>query len=304
MLSAAQKSDAAKETSHPGTSGSDESTDGETASEGSSNNQQDVKDGNAAGSSPNNPPSTKVVDVDGTKHTVIAQGGAPVIDGTTLSADGSPKTLDGQVVSAVNGGLVIGSQTVHLGSDPTPNLGHDQRETFTANGQTFTAAPGSSKGEIIIDGTTVSAGHAAVTVNGATISAGSDGLVVDGSTVSYADVTGSSHPAVVTLGSDVATASTVSSGVFAIGTVTLTVGESGTTISGHTISAAPSGIVVDGGSASTSVTGTQESQDPQGTGSTSSGLQSDTPSVAASGAGKLDVVHWVVLVACGFVLAL
>lgn len=173
--------------------------------------------------------------------------------------------------------------------------------TFTANSQTFTAAPGSKTGEIIIDGATISAGHAAVTVNGAAISAGSSGFVVDGSTVSYAAITGSNRPAVVTLGSDVATASTISSGVFAIGTVTLTAGKSGTTISGHTVSADPSGIVVDGGSASTSATGTQDLQEPQVTGSSSSGPQSDVPSAAESGATKTDVFKWAILAVCSFV---
>jgi hypothetical protein len=304
LLSVVLQSDAAKETSLPGPSGSGDSIDGNTGSKGSSSNQQDNNDGGTVGSSPNDSPSTQVVDIDGTKHTVVAQQGAPVIDGTTLPADGSPKTIDGQVVSAVDGGVAVGSQTVRLASDPTPSLENGQKVTFTANGQTFTAAPGSSKGEIIVDGATISAGEAAVTVKGATISAGSDGIVVDGSTVSYADITGSSRPALVTLGSDVATASTISSGVFAIGTVTLTAGESGTTILGHSISAAPSGIVVDGGSSSTSSTETQDSPEPQGTGSTRSGTPSVTPSTAASGGAKLDIKTWAVLVVCGIMLGL
>jgi hypothetical protein len=243
-----------------------------------------------------------VVEIDGTKHTVVAQDGAPVIDGTTLPADGSPKTIDGQVVSAVDGGVVVGTQTVRPASDPTQSLEDVQKVTFTANSQTFTAAPGNSNGEIVIDGATVSAGHTAVTVNGAAISAGPDGFGVDGSTVSYADITSSSHPAVVTLGSDVATVSRISSGVFAIGTVTLTAGEPGTTISGHTISAGPSGIVVDDGSSSTSATGTQESQEPQGTRSTTSGPESDAPSAAASGAAKLNVFKWTILAICSIAL--
>ena len=304
MLNATPQNDAAKETSRPSAGGSDGSVDGQSESEGNTNDQQHGENGDAAGSDSNDAPSTQVVDIDGTKHTVVAQSDEPVVDGTTLPADGSPKTIDGQVFSAVDGGVAVGSQTVRLASDPTQSLENVEKVTFTANSQTFTAAPGSSNGEIVIDGATISAGHAAVTVNGAAISAGSDGFVVDGSTVSYADITRSSRPAVVTLGSDVATASTISSGVFAIGTVTLTAGESGTTISGHTISAAPSGIVVDGGSASTSVTGTQQSQHPQGTGSASPGPQSDIPSAAASGATKLDAIQWAILVACGFVLLL
>ena len=301
VLNAIPQNDATKETGPSESGGSDESAAGQSQAKGNSNDQEE---GEAAGSSSNNPPSTQVVEIDGTKHTVVAQDGAPVIDGTTLAADGTPKTIDGQVVSAVDGGVVVGTQTVRPTNDPTQSLEDIQKVTFTANSQTFTAAPGSTNGEIIIDGATISAGHAAVTVNGAAISAGSSGFVVDGSTVSYADITGSSRPAVVTLGSEVATASTISSGVFAIGTVTLTAGESGTTISGHTISAGPSGIVVDGGSSSTSATGTQELQEPQGTGSSSSAPQSDDPSAAESGATKPGVFKWAILALCSFVLVL
>jgi hypothetical protein len=143
-----------------------------------------------------------------------------------------------------------------------------------------------------------------VTVNGATISAGSDGLVVDGSTMRYTYTTGSNDPAVITIGSDVATASTISSDVFAIGTVTLTAGEAGTTISGHSVSAASSGIVVDGGPISTSATETRETQEAQGTGSTLSGTHSSVPSASSSGAAKLEALHCAVLVICGFILAL
>lgn len=298
VLNATPQNDAAKETSLPGSGGSDESVDGQPESEGNTNDRQDGKNGDAAGSNSNKPPSTQVVDIDGTKHTVVAQNDVPVVDGTTLPADGSPKTIDGQVLSAVDGGVAVGSQTVRLASDPTQSLEDVQKVTFTANSQTFTVAPGSSNGDIIIDGATISAGHAAVTVDGVAISAGSDGFVVDGSTVSYADITSSSLPAVVTLGSDVATASTISSGVFAISTVTLTAGGSGTTLSGHSISAASSGIVVDGGSASTTASGTQESREPQGTGSTTSGTQSEISSAAASGVAKLDIFTWAVLAVC------
>ena len=299
VLNASSQNDAGKEAgvSEPG--GSDESAEGLSNGDGEVSDQGD---GEAAGSRGSNSPSTQVVEIDGTKHTVVAQDGAPVIDGTTLLADGSPKTIDGQVISAVDGGVVFGTQTVRLASDPTKSLEDIQKVTFTANSQTFTAASGSANGEIIVDGATLSGGHAAVTVNDATISAGSDGFVVDGSTVRYADITGSSRPTVVTLGSGVATASTISSGIFAIGSVTLTAGESGTTLSGHTISAAPSGIVVDGDSSSTSATGTQESQEPQGTGSTSSGSESNAPSAAASRAANLDVFKWTSLAVCIFTL--
>jgi hypothetical protein len=204
----------------------------------------------------------------------------------------------------VAGGVIIGSQTVHLSSGPSTSPEDGQNLEFVANSQTFTAVPGSSKGEVIIDGVTVTAFHSAVTVHGATISAGSDGFVVDESTLSQADTTGSNLPAVITIGSDVATASTMSSGVFAIGTVTLTAGEAGTTISGHSVSAVSSGIVVDGGSTSASATGTQQTQGSQGTGNSPPGTQSSVASASSSDAAKLDTLRWAVLVICSFALML
>jgi hypothetical protein len=390
VLTAAQQSDAAKETTLPEAGGTDDPADGNFEGETNASGQQDESDGNAAGPNSKNSPPTQVVDIDGTKHTVVAQDSAPVIDDMTVPTDGSPKTIDGQVVSAVDGGLIIGTETIRLGGgqsagpeasqkmiltangqtftalpasssgaviidgtmiavgqaaatlqgatvsaapggivvdgstatygDQTAVLVDNHRMMFTANGQTFTALPASSSGAVIIDGTTIavgqaaatlhgatisaapngivvdgsteiysdqtavlvdsqqvtftadgqtftvspasggraaivdgttiSVGHAAATLHGATISAASDGIIVDGSMVSYAEASGVGRPAVLALGSNVATASEVSSGVFAIGTVTLTAGDSGTTISGHVVSAASDRIVVDGSTVS------------------------------------------------------
>jgi putative intracellular protease/amidase len=438
VLSAAQQSEAAKETTLPGAGETDDPADGNSEGEESASGQQDEGGSNAAGSDSKNPPPTQVVDIDGTKHTVDAQDGAPVIDGTPVPTGGSPKTINGQVVSAVDGGIIVGTETIRLGSaqsaglaasykmiltahgqtftaspassggaviidgitiavgqaaatlhgaiisaasgglvvdgstatysdqtasfvdrqrmtftangqiftaspassggavvidgttiavgqaaatlhgatisaasnglvvdgstmaysDQTAVLADNHRLTFTADGQTFTASPTSNGGAIVVDGTTISVGHPAATLNGATISAASNGIVVDGSTMSYADASGSGRPAVLTLGSNIATASEVSSGVFAIGTVTLTAGQSGTTISGHIVSAASTGIVVDGASTSTDASGTQ------GTQGTSSGSQPDATSVTVSGAAKAYVIQWAVIVGCGLVLLL
>jgi hypothetical protein len=507
VLTAALQSDAAKETTLPDGGATSDPAKGKSEGEHNANGQENEGDSNTAGSDSKNPPPTQVVEIDGTKHTVAAQNGAPVVDGTTVPTDGSPKTIDRQVVSAVEGGIAIGTETVRLGGgqfavpeasqnmiltvhgqtftaspastggaliidgitiavgqtattlhdatisaasdgivvdgstatyndqtavpvdnhemtftangqtftaspatsggavviggttitvsqaaatlhgvtisavsggivvdgstatygDQTAVLVDSQKVTFMAQGQTFTASPASSGGAIIIDGTTISVGHAAATLHGAIISAASDGLVVDGSTVSYADASGSPHPAVITLGSsiatasavssgvfaigtvtltagesgttvsghvvsaasdgivvdgstvsyadatasgrpavltlgsNVATASQVSSGVFAIGTVTLTAGESGTTISGHVVSAASTGIVIDGASTSTDASGTQGEQ---GTQSTSSGSEPDATSLTASGAANDYIIQWAVMMGCGLVFLL
>jgi len=239
----------------------------------------------------------QVVEIDGKTHTIAAQNGVAAIDGTPLPTDGSPITIDGKSVGAVDGAVVIGTQTVDLAGDQTAN---SQAAVFTANGQAFTAVPGSSSGAAVVDGTTLSVGGQAVTAHGATISAASNGVVADGSTIGYEDAGSTASPAVLTFGSNVVTASAVGSDVFAIGTVTLTAGGSDATISGHTVSAASSGIVVDGSSSSTDARETQSSQATQST----SIDQAGQSSVAGSEASKLHDMHWAVLLGSGLLLLL
>jgi hypothetical protein len=239
----------------------------------------------------------QVIDVDGITHTIAEQNGVPVIDGTPLPTDGSPVTIDGQSVNVVDGGVVIGTQTVHLTSDQAAD---SQAAVFTANGHAFTAVPGSNSGVAVVDGTTLSVGGQAVTVQGATISAASNGVVVDGSTINYEDASFTASSAVLTLGSNIATASAIGSDVFVIGTVTLTAGGPDATISGHTVSAASTGVVIDGSSSSTS---TRETQSPQAT-QTASTDQDGQSTAAGSEASKLHAMHWAVLLGCGLLLLL
>ena len=206
-------------------------------------------------------------------------------------------SVDGQSVSAVDGGVIIGTQTVDLASHHTAD---SRAAVFTANGQAFTAVSGSDSGVAIIGGTTLSVGGQAVTVQGATISAVSNGVVVDGSTIGYENASPTASPAVLTLGSNIATASAIGSDVFAIGTVTLTAGGSDATISGYIVSAATTGIVVDGSSSSKEASKTQSSQATQ----TTSTDQNDQPTAAGSEASKFDAIHWAALVGCGFLLLL
>lgn len=273
--------------------------DTESNGQQTSSDDQDSGENNGAGASSDahKGSAEQVVSIDGKTHTIAEQNGMPAIDGTPLPTDGSPVTVDGQSVKVVDGGIVIGTRTVELTSEQTAD---SQAAVFTANGQAFTAVDGSNNGIAIIDGTTLSVGGQAVTAHGATISAASNGVVVDGSTIEYGDAGPTASPAVLTLGSNILTASAVASDIFAIGTVDLTAGGSDATISGHTLSAASTGIVVDGSSSSTDASETQSSQAAQ----TTSSEQNGQSSTEGSDATKLHTMHWAALIGCAVLLLL
>jgi hypothetical protein len=287
-----------------GNSDSDESNGHQTGSNNQnsdSDNSDDGDDSNdaSAGSNANAGSVEQVVNVDGKTHTVAKQNGVTIIDGTQLPTDGSPMTVHGQSVKAVDGGVVIGTQTVELVGGQTA---YSQAAVFTANGQAFTAVRGSTSGVAVVYGTTLSVGGHAVTAHGATISAASNGVVVDGSTIDYEDAssTGDAKPAVLTLGSNAVTASAVGSGRYAFGTVTLTAGGPDATISGHTVSAATSGVVIDGSSSLSDASKTQSSQATQ---STSNGPDGQSPA-EGSEASKLCAIYWAALMGCVLLLLL
>ncbi|OQO14634.1 hypothetical protein B0A48_00015 [Cryoendolithus antarcticus] len=104
---------------------------------------------------------------------------AAVVNGVTLSAGGLATRIEGQLVSAISGGVVIDGQTVSLAAQATSGAA----AIFTANdGQAVTASQGSTAGVVIVGGSTLTAGGAAVTISGQVISAASSGIIVDGST--------------------------------------------------------------------------------------------------------------------------
>ncbi|KAK6436469.1 hypothetical protein LTR95_007340 [Oleoguttula sp. CCFEE 5521] len=104
---------------------------------------------------------------------------AAVVNGVTLSAGGLATRIEGQLVSAISGGVVIDGQTVSLAAQATSGAA----AIFMANnGQAVTASQGSTAGVVIVGGSTLTAGGAAVTISGQVISAASSGIIVDGST--------------------------------------------------------------------------------------------------------------------------
>ncbi|OQO06490.1 hypothetical protein B0A48_08273 [Cryoendolithus antarcticus] len=137
--------------------------------------------------------SVTVVTLNSAAFTVSAPSalGAAVVNGVTLSAGGPATRIDGQLVSATSGGVVVDGQTVSLAPQVTPGAA----VLFTAtNGQSITASQGSATGLVIVGGSTLSVGGAAVTISGQVISAATGGVVVDGSTVAFQATTSSNTP--------------------------------------------------------------------------------------------------------------
>ncbi|KAK6442332.1 hypothetical protein LTR95_001435 [Oleoguttula sp. CCFEE 5521] len=114
--------------------------------------------------------------------------GVVVVGGSTLSVGGAAATISGQIISAGTGGVVVDGRTVSFAAQTTPGAA----AIFTAtNGQSVTAAQGSIAGVVIVEGSTISAGGAAVTISGQVLSAVTGGIVVDGSTVALEATTSS-----------------------------------------------------------------------------------------------------------------
>lgn len=275
------------------------SGDGRSGSQSGSGGQEGT-DSNDGSSTKNNSPE-QVISLHGAKHTIAAQNGVPVLDGTTLRTDGSPITVNGQAVSAAGSNVMIGPQTVPLPTDSAAGPDDPREAVFTADGTKITASPGRISGVVVVDGTTLSVdGSSSVVVHGATISAAPEGVVVDGSTIYFEASTMSNGGELLKLGSDVvATASEISSGVYAVGSVTLTAGGPDATISGHTVSAASSGVVIDGSSASSSPSATSDAS--AGNDNTQDPSSSTLPAEqTTSGAVRIESVIWALLVICGF----
>ncbi|KAF6234240.1 hypothetical protein HO173_007660 [Letharia columbiana] len=98
-----------------------------------------------------------------------------VVDGYSVSRDGSAITLLGTIVSLGPSGLQIGSSTIPL-TFPQETAG--LQSVFTIAGQTFTANPTG----FAVDGHSVSMDGSAVTLSGTVVSLGSEGLQIGSTT--------------------------------------------------------------------------------------------------------------------------
>ncbi|KAI9660335.1 MAG: hypothetical protein M1821_009685, partial [Bathelium mastoideum] len=117
--------------------------------------------------------------------TADSSGSAVVVDSQTLKVDGVAKTLpDGQVISAVSAGLVVGTgagaTTAAFSSILSAESAEPSSEAvLTLGGAAVTASEGPS-GIVVIDGHTLSSGGSAITIDGTVLSAAKSGINIGG----------------------------------------------------------------------------------------------------------------------------
>ena len=168
--------------------------------------------------------------------------GVFVLGSQTISAGGPPATISGQTISAVASGIVIAGQTITASSLQSGS----QASVVSLAYLGLPKATEISPGVFSLGSTTLSVGGPALTTLGHTISAGPLGLVAVGTLYTASGLQAVNTGVVVGEGSSPATASEVAPGIFVVGAATLTAGGAAKTISGYTISAALSGVIVDG----------------------------------------------------------
>ena len=147
------------------------------------------------------------------------------------------------------------TQTLPVATSPS-STGPPAEATITAGSATITAVqvPGST-GLVVIDGSTLSLGGAALTVSGQTLSLGASGIIAAGAGVTTT-IPFSAAPvesevpgeAIITAGSRTLTAIEVpgTTGLVAINGHTISIGGSPMVMAGQTLSLAPSGIIAAG----------------------------------------------------------
>jgi len=162
-----------------------------------------------------------------------------------MSAGGPAPTLqDGHIISVDDSGLVIdGSSTQAFSGLVTPAPSPQSATTFSIDGSTYTAV--ANDGKFVLGSTFLSVGGPPITLaDGHVASAAYGGLMIDGtSTVSL--MAPYTSGAVVTINGQTYSAYD-DEGKLVLGTHTLSVGGPVITFSGHILSAAPPGLVMDG----------------------------------------------------------
>ncbi|OCL12304.1 hypothetical protein AOQ84DRAFT_227902 [Glonium stellatum] len=138
-----------------------------------------------------------------------------------LGGPGGPETTNGMLQSPQSGAVVMLGNQVITAVDPA--------------------------GVVVIGSITISPGGPAATISGHVISAVSTGVVIDGTSKAFSNIGTLTENlgVVITLDGQVLTALDPS-GVITIGSTLISLGGPAATISGHTISALSSGVVVDG----------------------------------------------------------
>jgi hypothetical protein len=223
--------------------------------------------------------------------------GTKTMSVSALLADGSKQR------STSVKGISIGTQGVVRGGSTIP-LTSFLASPMTAKYQAHTDKSGSTF--VVVAGSSVYAGSA-LTVGGHTVSVEDSCIVVDGTrTVSYLSryAIGSGSAKASSIPYEVmATTDSAGHTVVVVGNETMSISGSAMTIDGHTISAGPSGVVVDGNRTtiryasvtSTSANSTTSSSIPSIFFSTNSASPATTSSTLSSSALHLHTWSWSIL---------
>ncbi|GAB7351391.1 hypothetical protein MBLNU459_g2068t1 [Dothideomycetes sp. NU459] len=172
---------------------------------------------------------------------------------STTSAAESPTgrvTYTEQAGDGITPGSAVASQgglTIESGQPAYTSTSSGVKATLMVGSGTYTTDAQSSAAVPVF--TTMPETGAELAISGATLSAVGYGLVVDGSTyalsVSPAATIASAHKATITIGPQLYTVTAMASGA-AFESLTLLNGGAASTVSGQTVSAIASGVVVDG----------------------------------------------------------
>ena len=157
------------------------------------------------------------------------------IDGTTLTPGAPPITVSGTSISLGPSSLIIGSNSFAV---PVPRQTWIPGQVTIINGQTIQPL---TNGGISIDGTTLTPGAPPITVSGTSMSLGSSALIVGSSTISL-DSEVPEHLVTTVAGQAI----TADPTAVEIGSLTLTPGGPGTSLSGTLVSLDPNGQLIVG----------------------------------------------------------
>nr|OQO30733.1 hypothetical protein B0A51_01857 [Rachicladosporium sp. CCFEE 5018] len=185
-----------------------------------------------------------------------ASSGVVVLDGTTVTAGGSPVVVGSQTVQVISGGVVADGTTISIPSAIPASVvaPADDPQSITLGSATLAAQAGAS-GVVVVGGTTLSAGGVPVVIAGQTVNIVPSGIIADGTTISLGGAgtplataaTTAGSVTIVTLNSAAFTVSAPSAlGAAVVNGVTLPAGGPATRIDGQLVSATSGGVVIDG----------------------------------------------------------
>ncbi|KAL9078638.1 MAG: hypothetical protein Q9157_002437 [Trypethelium eluteriae] len=198
-----------------------------------------ASDGQAKGKAGPGQNAVPPVVIGGQAYSAPPPGQPLAIGSVTLQPGGAPATISGQVVSLGSSNLVVGKSTAAL---MPPDVAASPAATFAVGNSEVVASTGQP---LIVGGSTLSAGGSPATVSGHVISVAPSGVAIDGSVVPFTTGGSAANQNSAVFSVNGQTYSAARGAPVMVGSSTLSVGGPAATVSGHVISVAPSGVMVD-----------------------------------------------------------